>query len=210
LPALVAELREGRPVLVLQNLRLATWPAWHYAVVVGYDPEREVFLVRSGRTERLATPAAELRRTWGLAGYWGLVVLTPGELPAFDDPAPYLEAVAAMEGIASASLLATAYRAALDRWPGHFATGFGLANALRESGDRDQAERMFRSLLAEQPGAPAVVNNLADLLIQRGRPKQALSLLDALLADEGGGGALRPVLEQTRGEALARAGTRGR
>jgi tetratricopeptide (TPR) repeat protein len=210
LPALVAELREGRPVLVLQNLQLATWPAWHYAVVVGYDPEREVFLLRSGRTERLKTPAAEFRRTWGLAGNWGLVVLRPGELPASDDPAAYLEAVAAMEGIASPSLLTTAYRAALDRWPGHFAARFGLANALRESGDRDQAERIYRSLLAERPGEPAVVNNLADLLIQRDRPTQALSLLDALLADEGGGGALRSLLEQTRDEARARAAARGR
>lgn len=199
--ALVAELNEGRPVLVLQNLRVASWPAWHYAVVIGYDPEREVFLLRSGRRERLALPAAELRRTWGLAENWGLVVVTPGELPASDDPAPYLQAVAALEGIAEPEVLIAAYRAALQRWPDDFAARFGLANALREAGDRRQAERIFRTLLAERPGEPAVVNNLADLLIQRGRPRQALSLLDGVLAD--GGGALRPALEQTREEALA-------
>lgn len=200
--ALIAELSEGRPVLILQNLRLASWPAWHYAVVVGYEPERGVFLLRSGRTERLATPAAELRRTWALAGNWGLVVLRPGELPASDDPARYLEALAALEGRAEPAGLIAAYRAALTRWPEDFTARFGLANALRESGDLAGAERVYRSLLAERPGEPAVVNNLADLLIRRGRPRQALSLLDAVLA-QGGGGALRPTLEQTRGEARA-------
>lgn len=200
--ALSAELREGRPVLILQNLRLASWPAWHYAVVVGYDPEQAVFLLRSGRTERLATPAAELRRTWALAGNWGLLVLRPGELPASDDPARYLEAVAALEGTAEPAALIAAYRAALTRWPDDFTARFGLANALRESGDLAGAERVYRSLLAERPEEPAVVNNLADLLIRRGRPGQALSLLDVVLA-QGGGGALRLTLEQTRAEARA-------
>ena len=38
LAALVAELRAGRPVLVLQNNGLGWYPKWHYAVVIGYDP----------------------------------------------------------------------------------------------------------------------------------------------------------------------------
>lgn len=200
--ALLAELHQGRPVLILQNLRLASWPAWHYAVVVGYDPGQEVFLLRSGRIERLAVASAELRRTWALAENWGLVALKPGELPASSDPRPYLEALAAMERVADPSALVTAYRAALGRWPDHFAARFGLANALREGGDLAGAERIYRSLLAERAGEPAVVNNLADLLIRRGRPSQALSLVERVLAEERAS-PLRPVLEQTREEALA-------
>ena len=37
LPALLAELRAGRPVLILQNLGLRSLPRWHYAVVIGYS-----------------------------------------------------------------------------------------------------------------------------------------------------------------------------
>src|SRR5688572_9885051 len=33
--ALLAQVREGKPVLVLQNLAFKRVPAWHYAVVVG-------------------------------------------------------------------------------------------------------------------------------------------------------------------------------
>lgn len=208
LRALLAELQAGRPVLVLQNLRLRTWPAWHYAVVVGYDAQRDVLVLRSGETRRLETPTAEFRRTWDLGDRWGLVTLVPGELPASDDPQRYLEAVAGMEGMAAADTLIAAYRAALVRWPGHFAARFGLANALRAGGDLAGAEALYRALLAERPGEPAVANNLADLLIERRCPDAAVTLLDQVLAG-GARFALRSALEQTRAEAQAARSTSG-
>jgi tetratricopeptide (TPR) repeat protein len=202
LAALVAELQAGRPVLVLQNLRLQTWPAWHYAVAVGYDARRDVFLLRSGRTKRLETPAAEFLRTWGLGERWAVVTLVPGELPASSDPRRYLEAVAAMESVADSGTLTTAYRAALARWPQNFAARFGLANALRSSGELAKAEMAYRALLVERPDEPAIVNNLADLLVARGCRGEALLLLAQILAN-GAGAALGATLEKTRAEALA-------
>lgn len=207
--ALLAELQAGRPVLVLQNLRLQSWPAWHYAVVVGYDTRRDVVLLRSGRTKRLETPAVEFLRTWHLGGRWGMVTLTPGGLPASPDPRRYLEAVAAMETVAESQMLATAYETALARWPQNFAARFGLANALRRSGKLAAAEANYRALLAERPEQPAVINNLADLLVERGCPEEALMLLDRILA-KGDGSALHATLKKTQAEALsARALARG-
>lgn len=209
LPALTAELQAGRPVLVLQNLRLRTWPAWHYAVVVGYDAKRDVLLMRSGRTKRLETPAAEFLRTWSLAGRWGMVTLPPGELPASSEPRGYLEAVAAMESAgADPATLIGAYRAALARWPKNFVARFGLANALRSSGKLAEAEASYRALLAERPDEPAVVNNLADVLVERGCPDEALVLLEQTLA-RGTAGALGAALRKTRAEALAARDLRG-
>lgn len=202
LSALIAELQAGRPVLVLQNLRLQTWPAWHYAVVVGYDAQRDGFLLRSGQTKRLEVPTAEFLRTWRLGGRWAVVTLVPGELPASPDPQRYLEAVAAMETITDSGTLTIAYRAALARWPQNFAAKFGLANALRSSGDLAKADAIYRSLLAERPEERAVINNLADLLVERGCPDEALLLVDRVLA-KGAGGALSTTLERTRAEALA-------
>ncbi|MDH3438470.1 MAG: PA2778 family cysteine peptidase [Betaproteobacteria bacterium] len=202
LSALVAELQAGRPVLVLQNLRLQTWPQWHYAVVVGYDAQRDVFLLRSGRAQRLEATTAEFLRTWRLGRRWGMVTLVPGELPASSDPRRYLEAVAAMETVADSGTLTTAYRAALARWPQNFAARFGLANALRSSGELAAADVIYRSLLIERPDEPAVVNNLADLLVESGCPDEAVFLLDRVLAN-GAGGALGATLKKTRAEALA-------
>src|SRR5690606_16550407 len=54
--ALFAEVESGKPVLVMQNLGLPRFPVWHYAVVVGFDPEQERVLLRSGTERRRAEP----------------------------------------------------------------------------------------------------------------------------------------------------------
>ncbi len=46
LAQVVAEVAAGRPVLVMQNLGLASYPVWHFAVVVGYDREAEQLVLR--------------------------------------------------------------------------------------------------------------------------------------------------------------------
>ncbi len=80
--ALRREIAAGHPVIVLQNLGLDWAPLWHYAVVIGYDRDRDEVRVHSG-TEADRRVAGELfRRTWRRAGEWGLVVLPPERLPA--------------------------------------------------------------------------------------------------------------------------------
>ena len=49
---LLAELAAGHPVVVLQNLGTATYPAWHYAVVVGRDRSTDQILLHSGTRAR--------------------------------------------------------------------------------------------------------------------------------------------------------------
>ena len=46
------ELDAGRPVLVLQNLGALGIRRWHFAVVVGYDAERDALILRSGTRRR--------------------------------------------------------------------------------------------------------------------------------------------------------------
>ena len=84
--AIFAELDQGRPVLVLQNLLTRTVPKWHYAVVVGRDASRNRVILNSGKRQGLAERAPKFMRTWDWAGRWGLVSLRPGELPARADP----------------------------------------------------------------------------------------------------------------------------
>ncbi|MGD8925701.1 MAG: PA2778 family cysteine peptidase, partial [Thioalkalispiraceae bacterium] len=52
LRVLLHEVKAGRPVLVLQNLGVSWYPRWHYAVVVGYDLQKEELILRSGEIER--------------------------------------------------------------------------------------------------------------------------------------------------------------
>jgi hypothetical protein len=99
LEAIVAELRAGRPVLVLHNYGWWRWPRWHYAVVVGYDPRKDVFTLRSGHKARQQMRTRHFMVYWQHAARWAMVVLRPGETAANDDPKIYLEAAAPPLGI---------------------------------------------------------------------------------------------------------------
>ena len=166
--ALFAELLAGRPVLVLQNLRLRTLPAWHYAVVIGADPVAETVILRSGPEERLVTPAGKFMRSWDLAERWGLVLLRPGEMPAIPDRQRYFTAVAALEAAGRHAAAARAWSAALDSWPGDPVALFGHATASHLAGDLATAYDAYLALLTLEPDHAAGLNNLANLLADRG------------------------------------------
>jgi len=201
LPALLAELESGRPVVVFQNLGLADLPVWHFAVVVGYSRPEDALLLRSGRHERETMSAYNFVRTWEGGQRWGLVILRPGELPAADDPDGYLRAVAAKESVSGPATLLEAYRAAALRWPDNLVARFGYAHALQASGELPAAVEQYRALLAQHPDQIAALNNLADALSRQGCRSEALSTVDRGLA--AAREPLRPVLEQTRQEILA-------
>ena len=55
--ALFAQLRGGRPALVFQNLRTRSFPVWHYAVLVGFDPGANEVYLNSGGEQGLAMAA---------------------------------------------------------------------------------------------------------------------------------------------------------
>jgi hypothetical protein len=97
LDALLTELAAGNPVLVLQNLSLPIKPMWHYAVAIGYDLDRGDIILRSGLTERMVMPMSTFEHTWGRSGFWGMVTLPPGRLPATAEEAVAVDAVVAFE-----------------------------------------------------------------------------------------------------------------
>jgi tetratricopeptide (TPR) repeat protein len=196
--ALAAELRAGRPVLVLQNLGVRAFPRWHYAVVIGMDPARDAYLLRSGTERRRVTRRSVFLRTWSRSGSWGLVMLDAGELPAADDPAGYLRALAAVEATGGLDLARAGYRAALERWPGNRLARLGLGNVALAGGEAATAADHYRALLAEDPDDLIALNNLAEALSRAGRTDEAVRAIGRALAAAPDGHPLRPALEQTR------------
>lgn len=182
LTSLLDTLRAGYPVLVLQNLGIANWPLWHFAVVIGFDARRDEFILRSGTTRREVISARRFMDTWKRAGNWGLVALPPGELPPAANRERYLRAVTDMEGMAPPQALREAFTAALARWPEDPWALVGLGNAHYGAGDARAAEAVFRNVLARDPQHLVARNNLAQLLGERGCRAAALELLDGGLA----------------------------
>jgi tetratricopeptide (TPR) repeat protein len=174
LPALLAELAAGHPVLVLQNLGLAWYPQWHFAVAVGYDLTTNQLALRSGEERRRVVSFDTFSRTWARADRWALVVLPPDRLPATGGEAAVLSAAAGLERAGRWQEAGTAYEEVLRRWPGNLGALIGRGNAHYAVGDLDAAEAAYRAALEHHPGAAVAWNNLAEVLAAQGARDEAL------------------------------------
>jgi tetratricopeptide (TPR) repeat protein len=203
--AIFAELLAGRPVLVLQNLRLRSLPAWHYAVVIGADPRTEQLVLRSGTEERLVLPSGKFLGSWDLADRWGLVLLRPGALPANPDRDRYFEAVAGLEAVGRHAAAARAWEAALRVWPEDDVGLFGFATASHLAGHLPAAYDAYAGLIRRRPDHAAALNNLAHLLAAQGCPRAARVLAERALGAAPAGsvmaGAAEGTLRQLRANA---------
>lgn len=177
LDAIVRQLQVGRPVLVLQNLAVSFYPVWHYAVVVGYQPSRDRFVLRSGRERRQLTGRGRFTATWARADNWGLAVLAPDDDPTGLRPEAYLNAAADLESTGNHGAALTAFRSARAAWPEQPLAMLGEANNLYYLGRHEQAARAYRRLIDGRPDHVVAVHNLTMLLLELGRPCEARALV---------------------------------
>jgi tetratricopeptide (TPR) repeat protein len=169
LPAVVAQLGQGRPVVVLQNLASTVVPVWHYAVVVGYLPDEDRFVLRSGREFRQLTRRGRFAATWDRAGNWALVLLDPEEVPEGVPAGAYLRAAADLENTGRHRLALQAFRSALTAWPDDVMARLGEANNLYYLGERTAAAEAYRTLLDVHPHHEVAVHNLIMVLLELDR-----------------------------------------
>ena len=192
---LVAELKSGHPVLILQNLGLSWFPRWHYAVVIGVDrPKRQVIL-HSGTIAEMAMAMAVFERTWRRGDFWGLVVVPPDTVPATANENGFLAAAVGLERADQVGAAKTAYQTAVAVWPDSFVAWMGVGNSSYLLGDRDGAITAFRQAATLQPDNGIPLNNLALVLSESGRRDEALAVIDQAIDL---GGELTEIFQQTR------------
>jgi tetratricopeptide (TPR) repeat protein len=179
LDAVLREVAAGHPVLVFQNLSLPVYPVWHYAVVIGFDRDRNVLVLRSGRTQRLEMSLFTFERTWARGNYWSMVVLPTDQLPATAEPDAYAQSVAALERI-NPRAAQTAYATALARWPTHRALLLGAGNTAYALGALPAAA--FRNAVQHHPDYADAWNNLAQVLLDQGKKKEAAAAITRAVA----------------------------
>ena len=166
------EVASGNPVLVFQNLSLPVYPSWHYAVVIGYDRDRNTVTLHSGVTERLQMSLFTFERTWARGGHWAMVALPPDRLPATAKADSFMVAAAALERVQVAAA-EVAYATALQAWPGQRAALLGLGNTAYALGRKDEAAQRFASATREHADFADAWNNLAQVRLEQGRLKEA-------------------------------------
>jgi tetratricopeptide (TPR) repeat protein len=173
LDALLKEVAAGNVVVVMQNLGLSWVPAWHYAVVVGYDLDKELVWLRSGTEKRFEMSMSTFQRTWARSQSWAFVALKPGSLPASAEAETMLQALISFEKTADATAAKLAYAAAAKRWPGNLVILTGLGNSAYVTGDLTVAATAFRAAISAHPDSAAAYNNLANVLLAQGEQAAA-------------------------------------
>lgn len=193
----LAEVSAGNPVVTLQNLGLSWYPLWHYAVVIGYDLEREQIILRSGANPRLVMPLSTFENTWARSQYWAMVALRPGKLPHTANPERLLPSLGALAHSSPSTDLWPAYVAAMERWPEHLPSSIEAGNYLYTHDKLPEAEIIFSRAATLHPDSVAAFNNLAQTQSDLGKHDTALQTITRALAL---GGPLQPEVRKTRVE----------
>ncbi len=182
--ALICELCEHHPVIVLVNRSYSWYPLWHYAPVTGYDEKAQTILMHFGDTSNEALPVGTFAALWERSNNWGVVLIPPGQLPASATPEKFLRSAYDFEKIGMTNEAITAYETALTRWPDYIPILFALGNAYYNSHQISKAEEVYRYILLIDHKYPYALNNLADLLCHTSRSDEALKLLDRVVTDD--------------------------
>ena len=181
LESLLREIAAGNPVFVLQNLGLDLVPVWHYEVVVGYDFDQRIMIMRSGTRPRVSRSFALFEKTWRRAGHWALAIVPPDTIPRTASAGAYLEAVIGLEQVGQTSTAHRAYTTALRRWPESLLAHSGLGNSAYAMGEYAEAESAYRAALQIDPEKAGVWNNLAYALAQQGRHEASIEAINRAL-----------------------------
>jgi len=198
----LAEVAAGNAVIVLQNQGLwSFFPYWHYAVVIGYDLDRQQILLHSGMRARRAMALGLFEFLWLDGHRWSMVALAPGRLPASAREDNFAAAAAALENAGRIAEAQRSYAAMLERWPRNLVGLMGLGNTAYALGRLPDAETAFRKAAAAHPLAAAAYNNLAQTLADQGKLDAALEAAREAVRL---GGASLPAAQATLEEILKR------
>lgn len=181
LDALLREVAAGHPVVVFQNLSLPVYPVWHYAVVIGYDRERNILRLHSGTTANAEMSLYTFERTWERGGFWAMVVSRPDDLPATAQPDPLALSIAGLERV-NPTRAQVAYATALQRWPTHKGLMLGAGNSAYALGQTGQAQQAYAKLVQVHPDFADAWNNLAQALKELNRLDEARAAIEKAIA----------------------------
>jgi tetratricopeptide (TPR) repeat protein len=160
-----AEVAAGRPAILM--LRLLNAPGrshdvYHYVVVDGMDPERDLFRFQLGDGKARWTTLDRLEGAWKGAGHALLRVRAP---EAFAE----MTAAVRLERSGRPDEAARRYRAILAEHPELARAWVNLGNAEASASHEAEAESAYRRALDLAPADVDALNNLAWLLLGQGR-----------------------------------------
>jgi len=170
--ALVEEVSRGRPVVVLENFGFKWRPVWHYSTVTGYDLTEKTVVRKSGIRERSVTPIIVFEHLWKAEGYWGFVLLAPGDVPARPNRDRWFLALSDSERHMSPTDAEKSWRAFISEFPTHGLGHAALGNVDFNGGKFQDAAKKYKDALALEPNNSRIAT-LAETVFIRALERKA-------------------------------------
>ena len=92
LPALLTQVAAGYPVMVRFSEGSAFWAEPRYAILSGYDRNKQKVLLRAGMNRRQLMDFGSFQAALDEAGGWAILIQKPSQIPAAVDRSRWLKA----------------------------------------------------------------------------------------------------------------------
>ena len=92
LPALLTQVAAGYPVMVRFTEGSALWSEPRYAILSGYNRQKQTVLLRAGMDQRLLMSFGSFESAFKDAGGWAVLIQAPTQIPANVDQQRWLKA----------------------------------------------------------------------------------------------------------------------
>lgn len=168
--ALLREVAAGRPVIVLENYGFSWMPIWHYATVTGFDLDKNAVIRKSGIRERAVTPMWAFENLWKKEGYWGFIMLRPGEAPVNPHPERWFSELAESERYWTNEQQEKAWTTYIAVFPKSALGHAALGNVAFNSGDLERAVTYYNKALELDP-ANRQIHALAEIVFSQAKSK---------------------------------------
>lgn len=96
LPALLTQVAAGYPVMVRFSEGSAFWAEPRYAILSGYDRNKQNVLLRAGMNRRQLMSFSAFESALEKSGGWAILIQKPSQIPAAVDPQRWLNAADAL------------------------------------------------------------------------------------------------------------------
>jgi hypothetical protein len=174
--SILMEVASENPVVVFQNRGLRWFPLWHYAVVVGYDVQKEEIYLRSGKDKKETLSFTSFNTFWERADRWAFVVPEKEGIPYTANETRFLEAVHALEKTGKLEDALKYYRNASRHWSSNTAFKMASANVLLQLGRTEESITVLEEVLEIDPDYVPALNNLALIYHTEGHLEFACAL----------------------------------
>jgi tetratricopeptide (TPR) repeat protein len=160
LPTLLNEVSAGHPVIIFENLGLSWAPQWHYALVLGYDLQKQEVILHTGHDAYYHWDMKKFERSWMLGDYWGLVVLPAGEIAVSSGERANLTSAVGLQKAKKNIEAEKSFRKILEKWPSSLVALIGSANFAFDKRDYKEAIKLLRRAIKAHPESMAAKHNL--------------------------------------------------